>query len=853
MSSSSPPPPSYSSHSSARSSGSRKHASGPADRDNKEKIDRRDSTRVKEKRERERERAEGDDEVSIRTKSSSGVSSTGTTSSTQSALDTLRLIAGSGVRRSKCRAEFLEKLAKSPDDLSALDKDVAERLRIVTGKEAVAFFRKFVGEEPLSSGLRSEEELERLKKIMDEPVVFGVCVLAAGRRVVDYYMTWRGKSRTNADDSDPRRGAWDHDFRRVRKSIDHGYQRQTSTRDGDDDTRAHRSDKLKKRPLTPPPHKRNPPPHITISSHDAVPDLLPSPGPPSANDSVISLPFLGAIRNVPLSNRLPLRITNPDRNSIAETSVVAGGGPVMQIPHNASLETLVEAPESAENVAPNPERQDSIDTLVHASDADQKLGVPKDKGYESTISSAGSRSSRSHRSRSHRSRSRKSSSSRKHHELSRSKSDKEHGHSSSRHRDKDHHHHHHHHSSRHHDEKDRRHDHDRSSRKPERKGSSSSRKPLETDITLVMVDPDEVDRESIRAVMKQPPAPGTKAWHGLTVSRRGTKTGASATVARTPWAGPLAVASDGIRNIAPYNLDSDSDSDEWQDVPGIPKRIPVIPPRITSIIDSDTDTESSRSSPRLRSSPPPMEGYFPPAKPETQAIYPRVNQAHASNSPARNANAYTPPPPSHHDVKSVIPIPRGVPTSPQASPYTYGSPSVDHSNLTSPAHTGYGISSPPAFGVVSPVPLSSIYNPGYYVSPTHSTQTISPIGTNATPLPGIHHALTNNNGTMTPQNGSNSPYLYSTPRASPSATLGSPSPYVPAWISPQSTASSTVPLPGRGTHGTGPHHHHHHSHGMMSPTSMRGGSVPLHSVVVPPVGGPGGGGYVPGSRATAPY
>lgn len=48
-------------------------------------------------------------------------------------------------------------------------------------------------DEPLESGLKSEGEKERIKKNMEDPVVFGVCVLEAGRRVVDYYMTWRGK------------------------------------------------------------------------------------------------------------------------------------------------------------------------------------------------------------------------------------------------------------------------------------------------------------------------------------------------------------------------------------------------------------------------------------------------------------------------------------------------------------------------------------------------------------------------------------------------------------------------------------------------------------------------------------
>jgi len=49
-------------------------------------------------------------------------------------------------------------------------------------------------DELLELGLRSGEEKERSKQIMNSPVVFGVCVVAAGRRVVDYYMTWRGKT-----------------------------------------------------------------------------------------------------------------------------------------------------------------------------------------------------------------------------------------------------------------------------------------------------------------------------------------------------------------------------------------------------------------------------------------------------------------------------------------------------------------------------------------------------------------------------------------------------------------------------------------------------------------------------------
>lgn len=47
-------------------------------------------------------------------------------------------------------------------------------------------------EEPL--GIKGEEDKEEYKKIFANPVVFAVCVVEAGRKVLDYYMTWRGKT-----------------------------------------------------------------------------------------------------------------------------------------------------------------------------------------------------------------------------------------------------------------------------------------------------------------------------------------------------------------------------------------------------------------------------------------------------------------------------------------------------------------------------------------------------------------------------------------------------------------------------------------------------------------------------------
>jgi len=309
----------------------------------------------------------------------------------------------------------------------------------------------------------------------------------------------------------------------------------------------------------------------------------------------------------------------------------------------------------------------------------------------------------------------------------------------------------------------------------------------------------------------------------LTLIRRPTKSGHAAI--KTPWTGPLACASDGVRNIAPHSLDPDSD-DNWEHIPGIPKCEPVIPQRITSTNDSGSELELSSSSPPPRSSPP-VGGHYTPAKPETPATYPGVG----SRIPSILVHNNHPPP----DLTS-LPIPRGIPVSLQVSPHTYGSSPVSYKDFMSPTRPSYGVINPSASGHSSGYTLSPLIkspansncgnlpsgagcNPGFGV-PT-------PVRSNAIPLPGIHHALAN-------APGSNSPYLYSMPRASPSGSMkGSISPYVPAWISPQSAVNSVLPGTLAAT---------------MSPTSVRGDDgAPLRR------GGSGLGSYVVGSRVVTPY
>jgi len=61
--------------------------------------------------------------------------------------------------------------------------------------------------------------------------------------------------------------------------------------------------------------KPRPPPKVEVPDLGKGRPVLPEP-PTSATDSVMSLPLLNAVRNVPFSHRVPLRVTNPDRLSM---------------------------------------------------------------------------------------------------------------------------------------------------------------------------------------------------------------------------------------------------------------------------------------------------------------------------------------------------------------------------------------------------------------------------------------------------------------------------------------------------------------------------------------------------------
>ncbi len=116
-----------------KSSSAEKHKDRDKDRDNDNDNDRDTKTRH-----------DHDDVFSVKSRSIQSSSATDSSTASSTTIDTLRLMSGNGVRRSKCRADFVEELARGSGGLAVLGKGIAEKLNIIAGKEGITFFRKFI-------------------------------------------------------------------------------------------------------------------------------------------------------------------------------------------------------------------------------------------------------------------------------------------------------------------------------------------------------------------------------------------------------------------------------------------------------------------------------------------------------------------------------------------------------------------------------------------------------------------------------------------------------------------------------------------------------------------------------------
>jgi hypothetical protein len=185
---------------------------------------------------------------------------------------------------------------------------------------------------------------------MPSPIAFAVTVWDGSVKCVDYYMTWRRFKKLPASkDLERKIDLLDAEFRRLVKRLDEEYIRVASLRTHDNLSPINQKfDNGSNSSHTT--GKSRPPSMVALpdlANGGKVQPILPGiPEPPtSATDSVMSLPLLNPVRNVPFSHRVRLRVTNPDRLSML------------------SVETLVQASEKSklsESQPPLTENRNSV-------------------------------------------------------------------------------------------------------------------------------------------------------------------------------------------------------------------------------------------------------------------------------------------------------------------------------------------------------------------------------------------------------------------------------------------------------------------------------------------------------------
>lgn len=247
------------------------------------------------------------------------------------------------VRRSRCGADFLEELVQGgPGTVDALCREIGKRFRVVSGMEAIKIYKTFVDNETQIDEEKEKAEVQHL--------VFAVSVRDAGRKLMDYYLTWKGKTKANTV-KERRHDFLDSEFRKVARSIDKEFRRasiygssvassvgnpdsKTSLKEAESEAPSPTSEEVK-------PASRPASVSVAVATTSVE---LPNESPLSATDSVLSLPYLNMIRNVPVGNRLPLRITNPDRLSMLSNSTASNKDLELKIPQKpvTTLSTVKE-------------------------------------------------------------------------------------------------------------------------------------------------------------------------------------------------------------------------------------------------------------------------------------------------------------------------------------------------------------------------------------------------------------------------------------------------------------------------------------------------------------------------------
>lgn len=313
------------------------------------------------------------------------------------ALDALRLVAGDRVRHARCAPEFLEEIATKGVH-QTLKRTSSKNCKVICGSDARSAFKDYMSQHNAEESKAPRHDDDKLTNHdMPSPIVFAVTVWEAGNKCVDYYMTWRGNPKARKDkDFERKFTLFDEEFRRLAKSLDREYKKISSLRTYHNLSRPRRG--FEKKSSVQSFRKPRPPPDIVVSTPDepvAQPQdqglpTLPEP-PVSATDSVMSLPLLNMIRNVPFGNRVLLRVTNPDRLSmISETNITPEG--TNEPP--ATLDTMINMESDVSNklavpvVSRSPKHIPNDDGLKKSSASIRSFDTKSSKSSRSSRSSS---------------------------------------------------------------------------------------------------------------------------------------------------------------------------------------------------------------------------------------------------------------------------------------------------------------------------------------------------------------------------------------------------------------------------------------------------------------------------------
>ncbi|KAG6815824.1 hypothetical protein H0H87_010968 [Tephrocybe sp. NHM501043] len=219
--------------------------------------------------------------------------------------ETLPVLLGHRTRRSRCTPEFLLEMAAR--DPSEIFEDYGKKLKIITGPDAISFYKQF------QRGSSAVEILD-VKEGPTPYVVFAVATIDdTGRKRADYYTTW-AETDSARDNAEAKRLKHLHSqFRKTARVLDTEFKRASIYGLA---ASIHAENHIEEEPEKSP-NVKGLPPSILIPPPQLKDD---GKAPPSATGSVMSLPYLDFVRNVPNTHRIPLRVTNPDaRLSIIST------------------------------------------------------------------------------------------------------------------------------------------------------------------------------------------------------------------------------------------------------------------------------------------------------------------------------------------------------------------------------------------------------------------------------------------------------------------------------------------------------------------------------------------------------